>query len=165
MTTDITTHILSSDALREIDIWVAKFPANQKRSAVLQSLRIAQEHNNGHLTTELMAAVADYLEIPHIAAYEVASFYSMYNHEPVGKYQICICTSISCKLCDSDKMYQYLQEKLGISYGETTPDKKFTLKKVGCLGACIGAPMFQINKQYYEHLTPERIDEILDNLE
>lgn len=157
--------VLSEKARAEIDTWTAKFPPEQKRSAVLQALRIAQEAHQNYLTEEVMNAVADYLEIPHIAAYEVATFYSMYNHEPVGKYQINVCHSISCKLSGSDRVIDRLEGKLGIRCGETTADKKFTLKKVGCLAACVGAPMFQINKEYYEGLTDKKIDDIIDGLE
>jgi len=158
-------NVLSDKARAEIDTWTAKFPVDKKQSAVLQALRIAQEHNHNYLTEELMNAVADYLGIPHIAAYEVATFYSMYNHQPVGQYQINVCSSISCKLNGCDKVVDHIERKLGIHCGETTADKKFTLKKVGCLAACVGAPMFQINKEYHEGLTPEKIDNILDGLE
>lgn len=156
---------LSPEARAEIDTWTAKFPPEQKKSAVLQALRIAQEHNQHYLTEEVMDAVAAYLGISNIEAYEVASFYSMYNHKPVGKYQINVCGSISCKLNGCDKVIDHLEHKLGVNCGETTQDKKFTLKKVGCLAACVGAPMFQINKDYYENLTNEKIDKILEGLE
>ncbi len=155
---------LSPEARAEIDSWTAKFPPEHTKSAVLQALRIAQEHNENYLTEEVMNVVADYLGITHIEAYEVASFYSMYNHHPVGQYQINVCSSISCKLNACDKVVDYLEHKLNIHCGETTQDKKFTLKKVGCLAACVGAPMFQINKDYYENLTNEKIDKILEDL-
>ncbi|MGD8591567.1 MAG: NADH-quinone oxidoreductase subunit NuoE [Gammaproteobacteria bacterium] len=157
---------LISPGLREqIDAWIAKYPADQKQSAVMPSLTIVQEANGGWLTTELMDAVAEYLQMPPIAVYEVASFYSMYEHKPVGRHKICVCTNISCLLCGSDGVVEHLENKLGIKMGQTTADGKFTLKVVECLGACVGAPMFQIGKEYYEHLTPEKIDAILDSLD
>lgn len=158
--------VLSVAVKKEIDHWVAKFPEGHKQSAVLQALRLAQEDQaDGCLTPALMDAVADYLEIPSVAVYEVASFYTMYHHEPVGKYVIHVCVSISCMLCASRPLIAHLQKRLGIKVGDTTADKKFTLKTVGCLGACVGAPAVQINKTYYEKVTPASIDAILDSLE
>lgn len=158
-------NLISAESRQQIDEWVAKYPADQKQSAVMAALRIVQEANGGWLTTELMDAVAHYLEMPPIAVYEVGSFYSMYEHKPVGRHKICVCTNISCLLCGSDSVVKHLEEKLGIKMGETTPDGKFTLKVVECLGACVGAPMFQIGREYYENLTPEKIDAILDKLD
>ncbi|HEC20626.1 MAG TPA: NADH-quinone oxidoreductase subunit NuoE [Gammaproteobacteria bacterium] len=157
--------ILSDKVRAEIDLWVAKYPADQKQSAVMAALRIVQEDNGGYLTTELMDAVGDYLEMPRVSVYEVATFYSMYELSPVGKHKICVCTNISCMLCGSDEVVAHLKKRLGIGLGETTPDGRITLKEVECLGACVGAPMFQIDKQYFEHLTPETIDKILDGLD
>lgn len=157
--------MLSDESLAEIDLWVAKYPTDKKESAVMAALRIAQDANGGYLTTELMDAVADYLDMPRVSAYEVATFYSMYELTPVGKHKICICTNISCMLCGSDEVVAHFKERLGIGLGETTPDGRITLKEVECLGACVGAPMLQIDKQYYEHLTPETIDKILDGLD
>jgi NADH-quinone oxidoreductase subunit E len=156
---------ISEKSRLEIDSWIAKYPADQKQSATMAALRIVQDQNGGWLTTELMDAVARYLDIPPISVYEVASFYSMYEHKAVGKHKICICTNISCLLCGSDKLVSHLQTKLGIKLGETTSDGKFTLKEVECLGACVGAPMLQIGQHYYENLTPEKIDSILDQLD
>ena len=155
---------ISTTARAEIDKWVAKYPVEQKQSAVMPALRIVQEANGGWLTRELMDAVAEYLEMPPIAVYEVASFYSMYEHKPVGRHKICVCTNISCLLCGSEQVVAHLEQKLGIKMGQTTTDGKFTLKEVECLGACVGAPMFQIGTEYYEHLTPEKIDSILAQL-
>jgi NADH-quinone oxidoreductase subunit E len=132
---------------------------------VMAALRIVQDQNGGYLTSDLIDAVAEYLDMPSIAVYEVASFYSMYELEPVGRHKICLCTNVSCMLCGSDDILAYLQKKLGIGFGETTQDGRFTLKEVECLGACGGAPMMQIHNKYYENLTPERIDEILAVLE
>jgi NADH-quinone oxidoreductase subunit E len=156
--------MLSDESRAEIDQWIAKYPADQKQSACMAALRIAQEANTGYLTTELMDAVADYLEMPRVSAYEVATFYSMYELTPVGKHKICICTNISCMLCGSDDVVAHFKKRLGIGLGETTADGRITLKEVECLGACVGAPMLQIDRQYYEHLTPDTIDKILDGL-
>lgn len=157
---------LLSDASRaEIDVWIAKYPAEQKQSAVMAALRIAQDQNGGWLTQGLIDAVAAYLEMNPIAAYEVASFYSMYELTPVGKHKICVCTNISCMLRGSDEVVAHLQTRLGIKLGETSADGRFTLKEVECLGACVNAPMFQIASQYHENLTPEKIDAILDTLD
>lgn len=149
----------------EIDQWIVKYPKDQKQSAIMAALRIVQDQNGGWLTNELITAVAEYLEMPVIAAFEVATFYSMYELQPVGKYKICVCTNISCMLCGSDQIVQYLRDKLNIGFGEITEDGKFSLKEVECLGACGNAPMFQIGPEYYEDLTPEKVDQILDNLE
>lgn len=148
-----------------IDHWIAKYPSDQKQSAVMAALRIVQEDNGGHLTEELIGSVADYLEMPRIAVYEVATFYAMYEMKPVGRHKICVCNSISCMLNGSEGIIDYLKRKLGVDVGEVTPDGKFSIKEVECLGACIGAPMFMIGTRYYENLTPEKIDRILDELE
>lgn len=160
---DVTT-LISAESRAEIDRWIAKYPPEHKQSAVMAALRIVQEQNGGWLTTELMDAVATYLEMPPIAVYEVATFYSMYELKPVGKYKICICTNVSCMLRGSDKIVAHLKKKLGIGFGETTADSKFTLKEVECLAACGGAPTIQIGRAYYENLTPEKVDEILAKL-
>jgi NADH-quinone oxidoreductase subunit E len=168
MTKTIVTNkaeLFSAEVRQEIDKWVAKYPAEWKQSAVMAALRIVQDANGGWLTTELMNQVARYLDMPPIAVYEVATFYSMYELKPVGKHKICVCTNISCMTNDSDRIVGHLQQRLGIQLGETTEDGRFTLKEVECLGACGGAPMMQIGKQYYENLTPEIIDSILDGLE
>ncbi|GMR19554.1 MAG: NADH-quinone oxidoreductase subunit NuoE [Gammaproteobacteria bacterium] len=157
--------LIAEISRKEIDTWIAKYPDDSKRSAVMAALRIVQDQNGGWLTTELMDAVAEYLEMPPIAVYEVGTFYSMYEHKPVGKYKICVCTNISCMLSGSDEVVGHLKNKLGIGFGDVTADGKFSLKEVECLGACVGAPMLQIGEQYYEHLTPEKIDRILDGLE
>jgi NADH-quinone oxidoreductase subunit E len=145
----------------EIDRWIAKYPPEQRQAAVMAALRIVQEANGGWLTDELIEAVARYLDMPPIAAMEVASFYSMYERAPVGRHKISVCTNISCLLCGSENIVEHLEKKLGIRLGETTADGRFTFKQVECLGACVGAPMMQIDKTYYEHLTPQKVDEIL----
>lgn len=159
------TDLLSADVKAGIDKWVAKYPPDRKSSAVMEALRLAQDANGGWLTTELIEAVAEYLDMPPIAAEEVATFYSMYEHKPVGRHKICICTNISCMLCDSDMVVNHLQNKLGIKFGEVTPDGKFSLKEVECLGACVNAPVIQIGNTYYENLTPQKLDEILASLD
>ena len=158
-------HLITDASRAEIDQWVAKYPADRKESACMSALRILQDQNGGWLTNDLMDAVAEYLDMPAIAVYEVATFYSMYELKPVGRHKICVCTNISCMLCGSDDVVKHLNEKLGIKFGEITEDGKFSLKEVECLGACAGAPMVQIGHEYYEHLTPETIDAILDSLE
>lgn len=155
---------ISAASRAEIDQWLAKYPADRKRSASMAALRIVQDQNGGYLTNDLIEAVAEYLGVETIAIYEVATFYSMYEMEAVGRHKICVCTNISCMLCGSDTVVAHLQKKLGIKLGETTADGKFTLKEVECLGACVNAPMMQIGRQYYEKLTPQVIDEILAGL-
>ena len=157
---------LSAHARAEIDHWLTRYPADQKQSAVLAALREVQHENGGYLTTELMDAVADYLEMPPIAVYEVASFYSMYELKPVGRHCIAVCTNISCMLRGCETVLAYIEKKLGIKLGDSTSDGKFYLKKEEeCLAACCGAPMMQVNHVYYEHLTPEKVDQVLDSLE
>ncbi|HQC73000.1 MAG TPA: NAD(P)H-dependent oxidoreductase subunit E [Candidatus Competibacteraceae bacterium] len=158
--------LLSSHARAEIDHWVARYPVEQKQSAVLAALREVQHENGGYLTTELMDAVADYLDMPPIAVYEVASFYSMYELKPVGRHSVSVCTNISCMLRGGDAVLAHIERKLGIKLGESTPDGKFYLKREEeCLAACCGAPMMQVDHVYYEHLTPEKVDQVLDSLE
>ncbi|MCP4995075.1 MAG: NADH-quinone oxidoreductase subunit NuoE [Gammaproteobacteria bacterium] len=149
----------------EIDSWIAKYPDGWSQSAVMSALRIVERENGGYLTEELMDKVAAYLDMPPIAVYEVATFYSMYELKPVGRHKICVCTNISCMINGSDKILEHMESRLGIKLGETTEDDRFTLKEVECLGACGGAPMFQIGTKYYENLTPELVDSILDGLE
>jgi NADH-quinone oxidoreductase subunit E len=156
--------MLSKQLMAQIDREIAKYPPERKSSAVMAALRLVQEANGGWLTNEGIEAVAEYLDMPPIAAYEVASFYSMYELKPVGRHKICVCTNISCLLCGSETIVGHLEQKLGIKLGETTADGKFTLKQVECLGACTGAPMMQIGHTYYENLTPARLDEILAGL-
>lgn len=165
MDKEVEPAVLPIKVRQQIDHWVAKYPKDQKQSAVLPALHIVQDNMGGYLTPELMAAVADYLEMPRVAVLEVASFYSMYYHKPAGKYKIDVCTNIACMLRDSSKILAHFEQRLQIRPGETTPDGKFSLRKVECLGACVGAPMCQINKDYHENLSPEKIDQILDRLE
>jgi len=158
--------LLTADVIQEIDHWLTKYPADRRQSAVIPALTAAQEHNNGYLSDELMDAVADYLGISRVTTYEVATFYSMFNRDPVGKYVINVCTNISCMLMGSDSVVGHLEKKLGIKMGETTADGKFTLKiEEECLAACNGGPMMAINGHYYEKLSPAKLDELLDGLE
>ncbi len=156
---------LSADIKQKIDKWLTKFPDDQRQSAVIYSLRIVQEDNGGWLSEPLMIAVADYLQMPKIAVFEVATFYHMFNLDPVGKHEIWVCNSISCHLCDSKKIIDHISNRLKIGVGETTEDQKFTLKAAECLGACRNAPVMQINTDYYENLTEDKVDKILEKLQ
>lgn len=156
---------LSEHARQVIDVWLAKYPADRKQSVLLAALREVQHENNGYLTTPLMDAVADYLALPRIAVYEVASFYSMFETRPVGRHSISVCTNISCWLRGSEAIVARVEQRLGIRTGESTPDGKFFLKREEeCLAACCGAPMMMIDHVYHENLTPEKVDEILAKL-
>lgn len=156
---------LSDHARHVIDEWVAKYPPSRKQSAVLAALREVQHENNGFLTTPLMDAVADYLGMPRIAVYEVASFYSMFETKPVGHHSVSICTNISCMLRGSDEVVAHVEKRLGIKIGESTADGRIYLKpEEECLAACCGAPMMMVDHVYHEHLTPQSIDDILAKL-
>lgn len=164
--TDTSTQRLSDHTRAEIDEWLNKYPADRKRSAVLAALRAAQHQNEGFLTTELMDAVADYLELPKIQVYEVATFYSMYETKPVARHNVAICTNISCMLMGSDSVVEYIEKKLDCKVGESTADGRIYLKpEEECLAACAAGPMMQVDHVYHEKLTPQKIDEILDGLE
>ena len=159
-------NVLSAHAREEIDMWSAKYPPEQKRSAVLAALRAAQHDNHGYLTVALMDAVAGYLGLPKISVYEVATFYSMFETEPVGRHSVSVCTNISCMLRGADQIVEHLENKLGIKTGESTPDGRVHLKcEEECLAACTAAPMMMVDHKYHENLTPETVDEIIDALE
>lgn len=160
-------HALLGDHAREqIDQWVARYPADRKRSAVIAALRIVQHDNGGYLTPALMDAVAAYLEQPAIYVYECATFYSMLETEPVGRHHVCICTNISCMLVGADDLLAHVENKLGIRLGESTPDGRIYLKREEeCLACCTAGPMMQVDHVYHERLTPEKVDEILDALD
>ncbi|MBS1270504.1 MAG: NADH-quinone oxidoreductase subunit E [Gammaproteobacteria bacterium] len=165
-TPDITTPQLSESVRREIDHSVAKFPDGKQQSALIDGLRAAQHGNEGYLTPGLIEAVARYLGLEPIQAYEIASFYSMFETKPVGRHSISVCTNVSCMLCGGEEILAHLEKKLGISVGESTPDNRIYLKKEEeCLAACDGAPMIMVNHRYHENLTPEKIDEIIEALE
>jgi NADH-quinone oxidoreductase E subunit len=143
---------------------IAKYPPGRQQSAVMPLLFLAQRQNDNWLPRVAMDVVADMLGMPRIKAYEVATFYSMYNLKPVGKHFIEICTTTPCWLMGSDGIVDACKRKLGISLGETTADGQFTVIEVECLGACVNAPMVQIEDEYYEDLTPERIEAMIDSL-
>ena len=155
--------LLSEHTRHEIDLWLAKFPPDQRRSAVLAALREAQHQNHGWLSTDIMDAVADYLGLPPIQVYEVASFYSMFETKPCGRVHVSVCTNISCMLRGADEIVAHVERKLGIKTGESTSDGKFFLKREEeCLAACNNAPMMMVDHVYHEHLTPEKVDQVLD---
>ncbi len=154
--------MISEQIINQINLLAKKYPKDNKKSVVMEALKMVQNENSGHLTLELIKELAEYLNLPAIVVQEVAYFYSMYEHKPVGKHKICICHNISCMLNGSDDLIKYLQSKLDIKTGEVTKDGKFSIKKVECLGACVGAPMMQIGDTYYENLTKDKIDMILD---
>ena len=159
--------LLSHHEREEIDSWLKRYPDDKKQSALLAALR-AVMHEDHYLSVEKMDAVADYLGLPAIAVYEVASFYSMYelDQKAAAKYSISVCTNVSCMLCGSDKILQHIENKLGVTLGQATPDGKFFIKmEEECLAACSSAPMMQVNHVYHTHLTPEKVDQILDGLE
>tara|TARA_Y100000588_G_scaffold385314_1_gene478360 strand:+ start:3130 stop:3633 length:504 start_codon:yes stop_codon:yes gene_type:complete len=155
---------IHADRIKEIDQWIAKYPEDEKQSAVMSALMIVQDEHR-YLTPELMDAVAEYLDMPAIAVYEVASFYSMYEHKPVGRHIIQVCTNISCKLRNAKSIVSHIQSKLDIGTNCTTTDGRFTLREVECLGACVNAPMMQVDKEYHENLTPEKVNSILEQYE
>jgi NADH-quinone oxidoreductase subunit E len=156
---------LSDHVREEIDHWLAKFPPDRRRSAVISALHAVQHENNGYLTTPLMDAVAEYLGLPPMQVYEVATFYSMFETKPVGRHHVSVCTNISCMLRGAEDVVAQVEKKLGIKTGESTPDGRIYLKREEeCLAACNNAPMMMVDHVYHENLTPERIDEILDEL-
>ncbi|ANB17372.1 NADH-quinone oxidoreductase subunit NuoE [Dokdonella koreensis] len=158
--------LLSEHTRHHIDHWVAKFPPDRKRSALIQALFAAQEQNGGYLTDALIVAVARYLDLPQVWAFEVASFYSMFETRPVGRNNVAICTNISCWLNGAEGIVRHCEKKLGISLGQSTPDGRVYLKtEEECLAACCGAPMMVVNGHYHENLTTDEVDRILDGLE
>lgn len=159
-----TSGVLSDHLQDEIEDWISRYPIDQKQSAVLGALR-ALQHEEGYLPVEKMDAIAEYLEMPAIAVYEVASFYSMFELKPVGKHTISVCTNLSCMLRGADEIVDHLKDRLGIDLGETSADGKFYLKQEEeCLAACCGAPMMQVDHVYKENLTIDKVDAILKEL-
>ena len=154
--------VLSEKTVKKIVEVQKKYPT--KRSAVLPSLYLAQEEE-GYVTKEAMAEIAKILSVPPVQVYESATFYTMYNKKPVGRNHIQVCTNLSCSLLGAEHIVEYISKKIGVKAGGTTNDKRFTLKTVECLGSCGTAPMMQINDDYYENLTEEKIDKILDSLD
>lgn len=156
---------LSDHLKKEIEHWKARFPEGRQRSAVLSTLHAVQHENQGYLTAEQMHAVAEYLELPTIQVYEVATFYSMFQTQEVGRHEVSICTNISCMLRGADALVAHVENKLATRLGESTADGRIFLKREEeCIAACCGAPVMMVDHQYYENLTTDKVDEILDGL-
>ena len=156
--------MLSAESMKEIDRAVAKYPADQKQSAVMAALTVAQGEK-GSLTPELMDFVAQYLDMPPVAVYEVASFYSMYDLKPVGRHKLCICTNLPCALSGALDAAEHLKKKLGVGFNETTPDGAFTLKEGECMGACGDAPVMIVNNtNMCSFMSNEKLDQLIDVL-
>ena len=157
--------VLNEHTRHEIDEWIGRFPTGKHRSAVLSALRFTQEQNNGFLTPDLMDGVAEYLRLPPVQVYEVATFYSMFETHPCGRHHVSICTNISCMLNGAEDLVRHCEKKLGIKLGESTPDGRIFLKQEEeCLAACTGAPMMMVDHVFHEYLTPEKVDQVLDEL-
>jgi NADH-quinone oxidoreductase subunit E len=152
----------SEEKLQKVQEIMARYPEGKSKSALIPLLHLAQEQNGGWLSAEAMDYVAELLKLKPIEVYEVATFYSMYNLKPVGKYLFEVCQTGPCMLRGSDNIIEYIKTKLGIAVGETTKDGMFTLKTVECLGACGYAPMMQLGKFYKEHLTKEKVDALIE---
>ena len=158
--------MLNTKIKSEIDHWIEKFPDGKQRSAIIGSLHAVQHHTGGYLTTELMNDVADYLDIPKVQVFEVATFYSMFQTKPIGRQEIAVCTNISCMLNGSDNILQHIEKRLNIKAGQSTPDGKIFLKEEEeCLAACTGAPMMMVDHHYIENLDIKTVDQILNDLE
>jgi NADH-quinone oxidoreductase subunit E len=156
--------MLTSDSLRKIDREIAKYPPEQKRSAVMSALIIAQDEK-GWLATETMDFVAEYLGMPPVAVYEVATFYSMYNLKPAGRYKLTLCTCLPCGLQGALDAADHLRSRLGIDFNETTPDGRFTLKEGECMGACAMAPVLLVNnKKMHDYMSSEKLDQLIEGL-
>lgn len=161
----VKTETLSTSIREAVDQWLLKFPKEHRQSAILYALRMVQEEQQW-ISSGMMNAVADYLQVERSWVYEAATFYSMYQLEPAGKHKISICDSISCMLCASDTLFKHLESKYHVKAGETSADKKFYVKKVECLAACAGAPAVLIDdKHYHERVTPQKLDELIAHLE
>jgi NADH-quinone oxidoreductase subunit E len=152
----------SEEKLKKVQEIIERYPEGKQKSALIPLLHLAQEENGGWLSVEAMDHVAGLLQLKPIEVYEVATFYSMYNLKPVGRYLFEVCQTGPCMLKGSDEIISYIKEKLGIGVGETTSDGMFTLKTVECLGACGYAPMMQLGKHYKEHLTREKVDQVIE---
>ncbi|HEY6864739.1 MAG TPA: NADH-quinone oxidoreductase subunit NuoE [Burkholderiales bacterium] len=153
--------MLSPEALTKIDRETAKYPPEHKRSAVMAALAVAQDEH-GHLSTEVMDAVAQHLGMAPVAVYEVATFYTMYDLDPTGKYKLCICTNLPCALSGAEEAAEHLKKKLGVDWNETSADGRFTLKQGECFGACGDAPVILVNnKKLLSFMTPEKLDQFI----
>ena len=158
--------MLTEETRKTIDHWLAKFPPDKKRSALIQSLMAAQVQNGGWISPELTEAVAEYLDLPPIWAHEVVSFSSMFDDKPVGRHKVNICTNISCWLRGAEDLLAHAEKKLGVTLGETTQDQRISLiREEECLAGCCGAPMMVVDGHYHENLDIEKLDAILDGLE
>ena len=158
--------MLTEETLKTIDHWLAKFPEDKKRSALIQSLMAAQVQNGGWITAELTEAVAEYLDLPPVWAHEIVSFYSMLDDQPVGRHKVNICTNISCWLRGAEELVAHAEKKLGVVLGETTQDQRISLiREEECLAGCCGAPMMVVDGHYHENLDIEMMNTILDGLE
>jgi NADH-quinone oxidoreductase subunit E len=155
----------SQEIIDQLEFWLAKYPADQRQSAVIPGLHVLQNAHDGFLTTSLMDSLATYIGMPKIAVYEVATFYGMYDLNPVGKHKVNVCDNISCMLNGSSDIIDHISKRLNIKLGETTKDGLITLRAVECQGACCGAPMLEVDEVFYEKLTTEAVDKIIDNLE
>lgn len=162
---DIDVFNFTKENEKLVDIWLSKFPENYKKSAMIPVLFIAQKQNNNYLSLGAMNKVAQILEVPQIDVYEVASFYTMFNRVRVGKFHLQVCGTTPCMVCGAEKIIHVLEDHLNIKMGETTKDMMFTLSEVECLGACVNAPMLQINNEWvYEDLTEKNVIEMVENL-
>ena len=158
--------LLPKNITNTIDHWIQKFPQGKQRSAIIAALHAVQYHNNGFLTNDLLNQVAEYINVPKMNVYEVATFYSMFQTQSVGKHEIAICNNISCMLRGSDEIICHIENQLNISLGESTSDGNIFLKKEEeCLAACTGAPMMMVDHVYIENLTIEKVDEVLERLQ
>jgi len=158
--------MLTEETRKTIDHWAAKFPEDQKRSALIQALMAAQEQNGGWITRELTEEVAHYLDLPTVWAHEVVSFYSMFFSKPTGRNKVHMCTNISCWLNGAEDLVEHAEKKLGVKLGGTTSDGRITMvKEEECLAACCGAPMMVVNGHYHENLDADKLDAILDGLD
>jgi len=153
---------LSQEAQREIQRVIAQYPQGKQKSAILRVMHIVEEEAGGWLSTDSMDMIAEILDITPIEVYEVATFYTMFNLKPVGKYVFEVCRTGPCMIVGADNVVHYLEKKLNIKVGETTQDRMFTLKTTECLGACGYGPMLQCGEEYHEHLTPQKIDELIE---
>lgn len=151
----------NQEKIKEI---ISRYPEGRQQSAVMPLLDLAQRQHDNWIPTAAMIKIAEILDMPEIRVFEVATFYTMYNLAPVGKYLLQFCTTTPCMLCGSDDILDGVKKKLGVGVEETTEDGLFTIKEVECLGACVNAPMVQINDDYYEDLTPELMEQLLDKL-
>lgn len=162
----MSTFVIEESVAKKIDHWLAKYPSDQRRSALIPALLFVQAQNNGWLSEEAMDAVAHYIGVPAIEAYEVATFYDLYELKPIGRHKISVCTNVPCWLRGSDDIVACLEKRLHIKMGQTTADGHFTLREVECMAACANAPMCQIDdKKYHLDLTPEKMLAIIDALE